>query len=100
MSVAGRPPAAHAAWVGEGLEGLAACALAYGRAVEDLVAQEAGSDAETLRRSEAVLATRVSLFRCLVDAGWEPTEDVRQEMAHDLRLLGEASRQGRGDGRA
>lgn len=99
MPVAARPPAAHAAWVGEGLEGLAACALAYGRAVEDLVALEAGPDAETLRRSEAVLATRVSLFRCLVGAGWEPAEDVRQELAHDLRLLGETSREGCGDGR-
>lgn len=85
--------------MGDRLEGLALCALAYGRAVEDLVAQEARPDAETLRRSEAVLATRVSLFRCLVDAGWEPTEDVRQEMAHDLRLLGEPSREGRGDRR-
>lgn len=82
--------------MGEQLEGLAACALAYGQAVQELVSELRADDGQTLRRSEAVLAARVSLFRCLVDAGWEPSQDVRTEMTHDLHLLSEPSHEGHG----
>lgn len=62
--------------------GLEACA-------RDFV--EAGTAARRqggVAAAEALVAARVALYECLIDAGWTPSDEVARVLAFDRLLLG------------
>jgi hypothetical protein len=52
-----------------------------------LAANRPGSATRSLVTAEAVLEARVLLFEHLVSTGWDPPDDVRQQLAVDALLL-------------
>lgn len=84
--------------MGEPLDGLAACAYAYGDAVRALAEQEPSDGPDGLRHAEQVLVARIALYRCLMNGGWAPPEDVALQVAADMQLLVEPSHDGHGWG--
>lgn len=64
-------------------ERVTACALAFADALL------AARDCDQLPAVEQVLRARLSLFDCLVEAGWGPPPAARSQVDRDRRLLRE-----------
>lgn len=41
--------------------------------------------------SEALISSRLELYSCLVDAGWEPPAEVKAELVVDAAVIGLAT---------
>lgn len=64
-----------------GYDEIAACAMAYAKAQE----QHRHDDLDS---AEAIIAARLALAHCLIEAGWQPGPEQSEALTRDRAVLG------------